>query len=472
MSSVPALSVKVNRLGTEDINKLMFEFAVPAIAGVVINALYNVIDSIFLGNAVGSLGLAATAVAMPMMCVLIALSQLCGVGGNVLAAIKSGEGDKPAAEKALGNALFLLFLMAVVVAILGTVFIDPILVISGATPDSMDMSRTFIRIICVGFIFQGVGMGLNNFIRTAGDPNRALYTMVVGAGVCIVLNALFVLQLGWGVTGSALATICGQAVSAALVLYYFTMSKKAPFKLYARNLRPERRVCIRILQLGMAMAVVQVLNALVTVLYNHMMSTYGAQTAAGAEGALAIIGVVMKVSMLTVFPIIGVSMAAQPLLGYNHGAHRLDRVLQTWKTAIVWASVIAIVLWAVVELVPNLLIGLFGIDDTLMGFAVPTLRAYLLMLPVIGFQITTTNYFQGTGQPGTSLFLSLTRQAIFLLPAIWLCPHILPFFFPGIDIIMSVCIAAPISDGLASLVSFVFALRERKRLLSSRGISG
>jgi putative MATE family efflux protein len=466
VSSTSASTVKVNRLGTDNINKLMLEFAIPAIAGLVINALYNVIDSIFLGNAVGSLGLAATTVAMPMMTAMIALGQLCGVGGNVFAAIKLGEGDKPTAEKALGNTLFLLLLMSILVALLGTVLINPILIISGATSDSMDMSRTFIQIICVGFIFQGIGMGLNNFIRTAGDPNRALYTMAAGAAVCIVLNALFVLQLRWGVAGSALATVCGEAVSAAMVLYYFTLSKKAPFKLYLCNLQPVWHMCVKILQLGTAMAVVQMLNAVITVLYNHMMSLYGAQTLAGAEGALAIIGVVMKVSMLTVFPLFGVAMAAQPLLGYNHGAHRHDRVLKTWKTAIVWASIIAIILWAIVELVPNFLVGLFGIDETLMAFAVPTLRAYLIMLPVVGFQIVTTNYFQGIGKPGTSLFLSLTRQAIFLMPAIWLCPYILPLFFPNIDIIMSVCIAAPISDGLASLVTLAFAMRERRRLRS------
>lgn len=228
---------KVTRMGTAPIGRLMLEFSIPAVAAVVLNSLYNVIDSIFLGQAMGEIGLAATQVAFPIMTIVNAFAILAGNGGNSLAAILLGEGRKDDAERALGNSVTVMIIVSIAAAIYATFWIDPLLVLVGATDVTLPYARTFIQIIIYGMMICNISFGVNNFIRTAGAPNLALWTTVVGTVVCVILNYLFVLVFGWGVAGSASATIIGQAVTAVIVLWYFVSSRSsAPFKLHARNL--------------------------------------------------------------------------------------------------------------------------------------------------------------------------------------------------------------------------------------------
>lgn len=455
-------SAKIARFGVGNINRLMLEFAIPAIVGVVINALYNVIDSIFLGQGVGELGLAATTVAMPTMTIMLAIAMLVGMGGNAFCALKFGEGKVEDAERALGNSLTLLVIAGVLVALAGFLLIEPILAISGSTSESHDMSRIFIRIITCGFIFQGIGFGLNNFIRTAGAPNRALLTMVVGAVVCTVFNYLFVIVLHLGVEGSALATVIGQACSALLVLGYF-LGSKAPFRLRFKYLKLSARIAPQILMLGLAPFALQAAAAIVYVVLNNLLTMYGMTSAIGADGALASLGVVSKVAMFTVFPLIGITQAAQPLLGYNYGAHLYPRVRKVFKTAVIWATVLAVIGFALVHLMPGAIISVFGVDEDLLDFSALALQAYLFCLPLVGFQIVGSNYFQATGQPLKSMALTLTRQLIFLLPLFYLCPIILPQLF-GIEPLLAINIAPAISDGLAFIVTLFFVAHEMRRL--------
>lgn len=454
---------KVDRLGTGNINKLMLEFAIPAIAGVVVNALYNVIDSIFLGRGVGEVGLTATTVAVPMMTILIALGVLVGNGGNALAAIRLGEGKREDAERILGNAFTLLIIAGIIVALIGVFLMEPILTISGATAKSMPYAKSFMTIICAGFIFQGIGMGLNNFIRTAGEPKRALYTMLAGTAVCIVLNYFFVLKFGWGVEGSAFATIIGQAVSAAMVLWYF-LGKRAPFRLRAKNLVPEWELSLKICALGTASFALQAAAAVVSIILNSMLFTYGAQSIIGSDGALAALGVVIKLAMFTIFPVLGVAMAAQPIFGYNYGACNYPRVREAFKIAVIWATCIMVFFWSLVHLIPGVLIGIFGVESHLMDFATQALRIYLFALPIVGFQLIGSNYFQATGQAPKSIVLSLTRQVLFLIPLLIVLPQILPSIFPSVTSLDAICYAAPISDLLATVVTAWFVIGEFRRL--------
>ena len=357
------------RMGTGPIPKLVLEFAIPSIVGMLVNGAYNVIDSIFLGQAMGEIGLSVATAAMPLMTIFMALGMLIGNGGNALAALRLGEGNKQAAEKSLGNTVCLGIIIAVVVAIIACIppCMEALLSLSSATPEIHDYTYSFIQIVAFGVIFQIIGMGVNNFIRTAGAPNRALLTMVIGTFSCIILNYLFVLVFGWGVVGSALATVLGQGVSCVCVLWYFLFTKNVAFKLHF------------IMQMAMS-----VINFLV----NYLLVFYGAQSPLGAEAALASIGVVQRCAMFTVLPLIGTAVAIQPLLGFNYGAGLIPRVRETVRFGILMATVIGTCMWIMIMLFSGDIVSFFGIrTDGLRDFTAFALKVQLLVLPVVGFQI-------------------------------------------------------------------------------------
>lgn len=458
---------RVTRMGTASIPKLIVEFAVPSILGMLVNGAYNVIDSIFLGQAMGELGLSTATVAMPIMTVFMALAMLVGNGGNALAALRMGEGQPKEAERSLGNTVTLSIVLWLIVAVVVHVpaCIDGVLGVSGATAENWESSKAFIQIISMGFIFQIIGMGVNNFIRTAGAPNRALGTMIVGAVACTVFNFLFVMVLGWGVQGSALATIAGQAVSCGCVLWYFTLTKNVPMRLHRAGMALRGRTVRMILALGLASFATQAGMAVVNFVLNNLLNLYGAQTALGADGALASIGVVTRVAMFSVLPLIGVAIAVQPLLGFNYGAHLFARVRKTLWCGSIGATGIAVVLWALVHLFPDQIVGFFGItEDGLSDFTVFALKVQLFMLPFIGFQIVGANYFQATGQPAKSVFLSLTRQILFLIPLLIVLPMVMPRLMPQFTGLDALYFATPMADFLAIFTTAVFIVLELKRL--------
>lgn len=458
---------KVTRMGTASIPRLIVEFAIPSILGMLVNGAYNLIDSIFLGQAMGEIGLATATVAMPIMTVFMAIAMLVGNGGNALAALRMGEGKRDEAERSLGNTVSLSIVMCIIVAVIVhiPICIDGLLKVSGATPEDWEYARSFIQIISLGFIFQCIGMGVNNFIRTAGAPNRALSTMIIGAVACTVFNYLFVMVFGWGVQGSALATVFGQAISCACVLWYFIFTKNVPMKLRLRSMPLHGRTVGLIISLGLASFAVQAGMAVVNFVLNNLLNMYGSMSVLGAEGALASIGVVQRVAMFAVLPLIGVAIAIQPLLGFNYGAHLFERVKKTLWYGIFGATGIGLVLWALVHIFPEEIVGFFGIvDPNLQNFTVFALKVQLIMLPFIGFQIVGSNYFQATGQPAKSIFLSLTRQILFLVPLLVCLPMVLPGWFPQFTSLDALYFATPISDFLSIFVTVVFIVVEMGRL--------
>ena len=444
----PGRDSKVSRMGTASIPRLITEFAIPAILGMVVNGAYNVVDSIFLGQAMGEIGLSAATVANPIMIVFMAISMLIGNGGNALAALRLGEGRRVDAEISLGNTVLLSVVVSAIVGIaaLNPAVLDGLLTLSSATDDVRPYARAFLQIICFGFIFQCIGMGVNNFIRTAGAPNRALVTMLIGLVVSTALNYLFVLRLGWGVEGSALATIIGQAASCAAVLWYFVFTRNVPLKLHFRYMAPHLRVIGTILSLGFASFAVQAGMAVVNFVINHLLVQYGALSPIGADDALASIGVVQRVAMFTVLPLV-------------------DRVRKTLWYGIAGATVLGTVMWLVVHLFPEFIVGAFGIThDGLVDFTVFALKVQLLMLPFVGFQIVGSNYFQATGQPAKSIVLSLTRQILFLVPLLFALPEVLPHILPQFTGLDALYFATPMADFLSIFVTVIFIIVEMKRL--------
>lgn len=460
-------NAKTVRMGTASIPRLIIEFSIPAVVGMLVNGAYNVIDSIFLGQAMGETGLSVATAAMPMMTIFMALGMLIGNGGNALAALRLGEGRRDEAEKSLGNTVSLGIIMALVVAILVNIPAcrELMLALSSTTPEIHDLTQSFLYIISLGLIFQVIGMGVNNFIRTAGAPNRALLTMVVGAVSCIVLNYLFVLVWGWGVIGSALATVAGQAISCVCVLWYFLITKDVAFKLRGRDMKLELPVVGLIISLGMASFVMQLAMSAINFITNYLLVYYGALSPLGAENALASIGVVQRCAMFTVLPLIGISIAIQPLLGYNYGAGLIARVRSTLGYGVLIATIIGTLMWVLIHIFPGEIVGAFGIrDDSLRDFTIFALKVQLAMLPFVGFQIVSSNYFQATGQPMKSIILSLTRQVLFLIPLLFVLPMVLPLMVPALTSLDALYFAAPVSDGLSIVTSLLFVIYELRRL--------
>jgi putative MATE family efflux protein len=444
----------------------MLEFSIPAIVGLAVNGLYSIIDSIFLGRVVGASALAAVTVAMPLLSIGFSIAMLIGAGGNALAALRLGEGKNEDAERILGNTMTLCIIACVLIAILTTVFIDPLMIISGVTPEIWDGSKLFILILTYGYILQFIGMVFSNFIRTAGDPNRALYTSVAGTAVCIVFNYLFVLVFGWGIAGSAFATILGQMVSAALMLWFFIFSSKAPFKLRLRYLRPEFKLCLRILVLGSASFVMSIAMTIVGFFLNNLLVVYGAVHPIGSEGALATIGVIQRLGGFIFYPLLGVAIAAQPLWGYNYGAANYGRVKRTTNIALLWMFVIGAFFWVLILLFARQIVSIFGIEDTLIDFTAFALIVQMFMFPLVGIQMVGSNYFQSTGQPIKSMFLSLTRQILYLFPLLFILPRWLPLLVPSLTPLDTLYFTFPISDLLSIITTAVLLFIEYRKLRS------
>lgn len=458
---------RVMRMGTASVPRLVVEFAIPSVVGMVVNGSYAIVNSVFLGNAMGEVGLSAITVANPMLIVFMAFAMLVGNGGNALAALRLGEGRRNEAERALGNVVLLSIVLAVLVALAASnpFILDWVLTVSSSTEDVRPYASIYIQILSFGFIFQMIGMGVNNFIRTAGAPVRALVTMVIGLVSAAVFNYFFVILFGWGIVGSALASLAGQALSCIAVLWYFIGVKDAPMHLRLRCMKPDPRLMSSIFALGFPSFAMQTGMAVINFILNYQLVKYGAMTVIGSENALASIGVVQRVAQFSVFPIIGVATAIQPLLGYNYGARLVPRVRSTYKCGVIGATAICVLVWSIIYLFTTAIVSAFGIvNDDLNEFTAFAMRVQFITLPIIGFQIVSSNYFQATGQPAKSIFLSLTRQILFLIPLILFLPDLIPHIAPSLHGLDALYFAQPCADLLSTVTTVVFVIWEVRRL--------
>ena len=451
-----------NPLGSAPVPALLLKYAPPAILSMMVTALYNIIDTFFVGHGVGQDGIAATTVAFPLMMLMGAFAAWFGAGGNALAALRLGEGKPRVAERVLGNTLLLLVAVPAVLSIVALVFLDPVLNFLGATDANRQLSRDFCHIILIGFFAQAVGAGLSNFIRTDGAPAYALAVMFVGTVVSCLLNWLLVMQMGMGMTGSALATVAGQVVTAVLVVQYFC-SKRCRMRLRVANLVPDARLVSSTLALGLSTFGVQVAASLTSSMLNLQITNLGPTDPIGADGGLAVIGTVNKVINLLFFVALGFSIACQPILGYNYGAQRYRRVRQALWITVVAALVTNLVLWILCRAFCSQIMAFFGLTSELHAFAGATLMLMTLMFPVVPFQIVGANYFQATGQPLKATFLTLTRQLIFYLPCLFVVPAVLPGI-TGMTPLACLPAAPAVADALAIVVTACFVVREMRRL--------
>ncbi|OGO77753.1 MAG: MATE family efflux transporter [Clostridiales bacterium GWB2_37_7] len=441
---------KSKQLGEDKILKLIIRFSIPAIIGMLVNAIYNIVDRIFIGNGVSTAALAGVAIGFPIMLVLMAFAMLIGIGANSLVAIRLGEQKKDEAELIMGNALVLLVSITAFIAFFGLIFLDPLLSIFGASAAVLPYAKEYLRIILWGAVFQSIGMGMNNFIRSEGNPKIAMYTMLIGAVLNTLLDPLFIFVFKMGIAGAAYATILSQAISAGWVLYHF-MYGKSVLKLHISNFKLKLKIVGKIVSLGTPPFLIQFAASILNAIMNRSLAIYGGDVAVSAMSA------VMSITMLFLMPIFGISQGVQPIIGYNYGAQKYDRVKEALKLGIIAATIVVSFGFIVTRLFSVQLISIFNAKDAeLIAFGSHTLKVFLIFMPIIGFQILASNYFLAVGKPAQAGLLSLSRQVLILIPAML----ILPKFF-GVE---GVLYAGPLSDLLSSVITGLFLYLELKHL--------
>ncbi len=438
------------QLGEEKVSKLLLKFSIPAIVGMLVNALYNVVDRIFIGNGVGPLGIAGITIGLPIMLVIMAFSMLIGIGANSLISIRLGEQRKEEAELILGNALVLLVIIAASISAIGLIFIEPVLRVFGASKEVLPYAKEYMSVILWGTVAQTAGFGMNNFIRAEGNPRTAMLTMLIGAILNTILDPIFIFVFGWGIMGAAAATVLSQVASAVWVLYHF-FSGASTLKVHARNLRLKNRIVVKIITLGAAPFLMQLAASVLNAIMNKSLYIYGGDIAVSG------MGVVSSITMLILMPIFGINQGVQPIIGYNYGAHKYDRVKKALMLAIAAATTISTIGFVATRLFPTQMVALFNrTDESLLDFGTTAIRTFLIFLPIIGFQIVAANYFQAVGKPKHSALLSLSRQVLILIPALL----ILPKFF-GLN---GLLVAGPTADIISSLLTGLLLYRELKHL--------
>lgn len=446
-----------NPLGYAPIGKLLMSFSIPSIIACLVNSVYNIVDQIFIGQDVGYLGNAATTVAFPLMTIVMAFATLIGSGGSAYAAIKLGEKNDEEAELSLNNMVTLSLAFGIGIMLIGLVFLEPILAMFGAAPGSeiMAYAKDYTAIILIGVPFSVLSIALSNMARTDGNPRLSMYGIIIGAALNTILDPIYIFVLGWGVKGAAVATITSQILSTCILLVYFL--KHGNMRIRPPKLRLVGRTVKNIMTLGMSSGITQLVACVMQIVMNNSLVYYGNLSYVGGDVALSAMGIVMKITMILGSVCIGFGVGSQPILGFNYGAQKYERIRHTFTLAAVAATISIFAGWIICQTIPDLILQLFGGGNAnFMDFAVKCMRIYLGGIFCAGFQIVSTNYFQATGQPMKASLLSMLRQLLLLIPLLL----ILPLFF-GLD---GVLYAGPAADISSALIVFAFIMPEMKKL--------
>lgn len=428
----------------------MLKYFIPAFIGVFVNALYNIVDRIFIGQGVGATALSGVSVIFPVMLVMIAFGMLIGIGASVLVSINMGRKDMPKAERVLGNSFVLMLVASLLITLIGFLIKGPMLKMFGATPETMGYANDYLDIILVGVIFQVVGFSLNNVIRSEGNARIAMYSMLISAGTNIVLDPIFIFGLGMGVKGAAYATVISMMVLAVWVLLHFR-SNRSVVKIKPQYFKIEPEIIKEILVIGMAPFFMQIANSVVQGLINTKLIQFGGDMAVGA------MGIVNSVATLIIMSVVAINMSTQPIIGFNYGAKQNDRVKEALRLAIISSSVISILAFIGVQVFPDSIVRFFNAEDPgLLIIGQMGLRLGLLALPIVGFQVVAGNFFQSIGKAKIATLLTLLRQVIVLIPLL--------FVLPGFFELNGIWVSMPISDAVSALIVIFFLRREWARL--------
>ncbi len=444
-----------NPLATEKISKLLMSYSIPAVIAIIINAAYNIADQIFIGQAVGYLGNAATTIIFPLLTIVMAIAGLLGTGATTHSAVELGKGNRLESEKALNTVFMYTLGIGMVLTAVSFLGIEPILRLSGADYNTLPLAKEYGRIIVFGIPFNMLSMALSGLTRVDGNPRVSMYGMLLGAVLNVVLDPLYLFVFQWGVKGAALATITSQFVSACIMVFYFT-KKSNIMKLRRTALHPNVKLRLEIIKLGTSAGITQFAAFIMQIVMNNTLQYYGNQSGITGGVAIGAMGIVMKIMMVLAAICMGLGIGAQPILGFNYGAKNYKRVKDTYLKACLYATVSITIGWCVCQLAPTAIIRLFDSKSIeFADFATKCVRIYMGGIFLVGFEIISTNYFQATKQPLKASVLSLLRQFIILIPLILFLPTIL-----GIDGVLYAGLLADISSGVIIAIFIIPEIRK------------
>ncbi|MDD2981151.1 MAG: MATE family efflux transporter [Hespellia sp.] len=444
-----------NPLATEPVGALIRKFSVPAIISMLVSALYNIVDQIFIGQGVGMLGNAATNVAFPVTTICTATALLLGIGSASNFNLDAGKGEVKRANHTAAVGLSLLGVCGVIIAVLILLFLNPLLYVFGTTESVLPYASTYTSITAFGIPFLTLTTGGCHLIRADGSPRYSMVCMLVGAIINTILDPLFIFSFGWGMAGAASATIIGQMVSGILVVFYFVRLKHMKFE--KEMFIPRASIIKAITSLGAASCINQIAMAIVQIVMNNTLRFYGEASSYGSDIPLACVGVISKVNIVFMAICIGISQGCQPIWGFNYGAASYHRVKETYKKAVTICTVISILFFICFQFFPRQIVSIFGSgSEEYFRFAERYFKIFMFMTFINGIQPMSSGFFTSIGKAKLGIVMSLTRQVIFLLPLIVIFPMIM-----GIDGVMY---AGPIADGAAAILAIVFAGREMKKM--------
>lgn len=425
-------------LGTENIGKLLMQYAVPAIIAMTASSLYNMVDSIFIGHGVGTMAISGLALTFPLMNLAAAFGSLVGVGAATLISVKLGQKDYDTAQRVLGNVFVLNILLGVAFTVIVMAFLDPILYFFGGSDETVGYARDYMYIILLGNTITHLYLGLNAVLRSSGHPQKAMYATIATVIINTILDPVFIYGFGWGIRGAAIATIVAQIISLMWQLWIFS-SKEELLHFHRGIFRLKRKIVFDSLAIGMSPFLMNMAACFIVILINQGLKKYGGDLAIGA------FGIVNRLVFIIVMIVMGLNQGMQPIAGYNFGAKQYERVTKTLKLTIIYVTGVTTFGFIIGMLFSDTVVGIFTSDAELIELSAKGLRIVVMFFPIIGFQMVRANFFQSIGMASKAIFLSLTRQMVVLLP----CLLILPRFFGAAGVWYSM----PISDLLASLIA-------------------
>lgn len=438
------------RMGSKKILPLLVEFSIPAIIGMLVNAIYNVVDRIFIGNApgLGAIGIAGITISYPVTLVLMAISLMVGVGGATRFSIALGQKKHKEAAIYQGNAIILTVIFGLIFMIFGNLFVNSLLVMLGSSDRVLPYARDYLSIVLYGAVFQCVTMCGNNFSRAQGNPKNAMISQLIGAGFNIVFDYILIIKFNMGMQGAALATIGGQFLSMIWQLCYLC-SNRSLIKLDLQHIKIRISFALDIIRTGIPAFLMQMANSVLNFILNSSLGTYG------GDVAISAVGIITSFQTICQMPLTGLMQGQQPLISYNYGAQKIDRVKETLKYSIIGGTIIALLGFLAVELFPKTIILMFNNEPEVVELGTRAIRIWFICLPLLGAQIMSANYFQCIGKIKVASVLNLLRQVIVLIPMILILSSLI-----GLD---GIFIAVPIADLTAFLITiFLFIKSIRK----------
>ena len=425
-------------LGTEATGKLLMQYTIPAIIAMIAASLYNITDSIFIGHGVGSMALSGLAITFPLMNLAAAFGSLVGVGGAASLSLRLGQKDYGTANKILGNVIALNIIFGLSFSVPLLIFLTPVLYFFGASEQTLPYAHDFMVIILSGNLVTHIYMGMNALLRSSGQPQKAMFATICTVLINLVLNPLFIFGFGWGIRGSAFATVISQFI---VMMWQFRLfNNKSSFIHFKRaSFKLKATIVNGIVAIGLAPFLMNAASCVIVVLINHGLITTGGDLAVGAYG------IVHRVAFLFIMIVMGLNQGMQPIAGYNYGAGLYTRVKEVLKKSIFVATVIMIIGFSIVELFPHAVAAIFTTDDELTNLAVTGLRYVFMFYPLVGFQMVVSTFFQSIGMAKKAIFLSLTRQVLFLIPLLIILPQRLG--------ILGVWLSLPVADCISVIVT-------------------